>query len=168
MLPLMAASLIAMSVPVTTGTCPAGVVNQLDGLYRWHVQSQQGRIDQIKPISTQRQRFTPSLFELLLQAYKLRPTSDGRFLDFDVFSGTQVRTFGATVIGCSAQKARSIQAGVRVDVGLRDKPSGIPRGLLYEMNKGSKGSWRINNINYLDDGRVSLRHYLQDLLNPAS
>ena len=168
MLPLLSASLFAMATPATTGPCPAGVVNQLDGLYRWHVQSQQGRIDQIKSLTTQRQRFTPSLFELLLQAKKLRPTTHGRFLSFDVFSDTQVRTFGATVIGCSAQKARSIQAEVRVDVGLRDKPSGIPRGLLYEMNNGSKGIWRINNIFYLDDGRVPLRTNLEDLLNPAS
>ncbi len=168
MLPLMEASLLTTAPPAFTGPCTAGVVNQLDGLYRWRVQSQQGRIDQIKSLTTQRQRFTPSLFELLLQAKKLRPTTHGRFLSFDVFSDTQVRTFGATVIGCSAQKARSIQAEVRVDVGLRDKPSGIPRGLLYEMNRGSKGSWVIDNITYLDDGRVSLRPYLKNLLNPAS
>ena len=168
MLPLVAASLFVMATPATTGTCPAGVVNQLDGFYRWEVKRMEKRVDQIKSLSTQRQRFTPSLFGLLLQAYKLRPTSDGRFLEVDVFSATQVRTFGATVIGCSAQKSRSIQAEVRVDVGLRDKPSGIPRGLLYEMNKGSKGSWRINNIFYLDDGRVPLRTNLEDLLNPAS
>ena len=168
MLPLVAASLFVMATPATTGTCPAGVVNQLDGFYRWEVKRMEKRVDQIKSLSTQRQRFTPSLFELLLQAYKLRPTSDGRFLNFNVFNSSQVATFKATVIGCSAQKARSIQAEVRVDVGLRDKPSGIPRGLLYEMNKGSKGSWRINNITYLDDGRVPLRPYLEDLLNPAS
>ena len=168
MLPLMAASLFAMATPATTGPCPASVVNQLDGLYRWEVQRMEQRVDQITSLSTQRHRFTPSLFELLLQAYKLRPSSDGgRFLGFNVFNSSQVSTFRAKVIGCSAQKASSIQAEVSVDVGLRGRP-GIPRGLLYEMNKGSKGSWRINNIKYLDDGRVSLRHYLQDLLNPAS
>ena len=168
MLPLMAASLFAMATPASAGPCPAGLVNQLDGLYRWHVELQDARVDRIKAFSTQRYRFTPSLFELLLQAKKLRPTTDGRFLSFDVFSATQVRTFGATVIGCSAQKSRSIQAEVRVDVGLRDKPSGIPTRLLYEMNKGSKGSWRINNITYLDEPGFQLRQYLKNLLNPAS
>ena len=169
MLYLLAGSLVAMATPATTGPCPEGVVNQLDGLYRWEVQSMERRVDQITSLSTQRHRFTPSLFELLLQAYKLRPSSDdGRFLGFNVFNSSQVSTFRAKVIGCSAQKASSIQAEVSVDVGLRDKPSGIPRGLLYEMNKGSKGSWRINNITYLDDGRVPLRPYLEDLLNPAS
>ena len=167
MLSLLAGILIALAMPAKAGTCPAGVVNQFYDLYRWQVQRMEQRVERIKDLSSQRQRFTPSLFALLLQARKLQPIPDGRFIGFDVFSNTQVRTFGATVIGCSAQKARSIQAEVIVDVGLRGRP-GIPRGLLYEMNKGSKGSWRINNINYLDDGRVSLRHYLQDLLNPAS
>ena len=167
MLPLMAASLFAIASPALTGPCPADVVNQLDGLYRWEVQRMEQRVDQIKALSSQRHRFTPSLFELLLQAKKLRPTSDGRFLDFNVFNSSQVATFRAKVIGCSSQEARSIQAEVSVDVGLRGRP-GIPRGLLYEMNKCSKGSWRINNITYLDDGRVSLRPYLKNLLNPAS
>ena len=168
MLSLLAGSLVAMATPATTGPCPEGVVNQLDGLYRWEVQSMEQRIDQITSLSTQHHRFTPSLFELLLQAYKLRPSSDGgRFLGFNVFNSSQVFTFRAKVIGCSAQKARSIQAEVRVDVGLRGRP-GIPRGLLYEMKKDSKGSWRINNIFYLDDGRRPLKHHLQDLLSPAS
>ena len=168
MLPLLLTSLTVMATPSTTRPCPKGVVNQLDGLYRWHVQSQKERVERIMALSSQRQRFTPSLFELLLQARKLQPIPDGRFIGFDVFSNTQVRTFGATVIGCSAQKSRSIQAEVRVDVGLRDKPSGIPTRLLYEMNKGSKGSWRINNITYLDEPGFQLRQYLKDLLNPAS
>ena len=168
MLPLHLTSLTVMATPSTTRPCPKGVVNQLDGLYRWHVQSQKERVERIMALSSQRQRFTPSLFELLLQAKKLRPTSDGRFLSFDVFSNTQVRTFGATVTGCSAQKATSIQAEVSVDVGLRDRPSGIPHRLLYEMNKESKGSWRINNITYPGEPSFQLRPYLKDLLNPAS
>ena len=168
MLPLMAASLIAMSVPATTGTCPAGVVNQLDGLYRWHVELQDARVDRIKAFSTQRYRFTPSLFELLLQARKLEPIRDGRYLSFDVFSNTQVATFGAKVTGCSAEKATSLEAEVNVEVGLRNRPSGTPRRLLYEMSKNSKGSWRINNITYLDEPGFQLRPYLKELLNPAS
>ena len=118
MLPLMAASLFAMASPALTGPCPAGVVNQLDGLYRWEVQRMEQRVDQIKALSSQHHRFTPSLFELLLQAKKLRPTSDGRFLDFNVFNSSQVATFRANVIGCSAQEARSIQ---REDLKLKSR-----------------------------------------------
>ena len=169
MLPLMAASLFAMATPATTGPCPAGVVNQLDGLYRWHVQSQWGRVDRIKALSSQRQRFTPSLFELLLRARKLQPIPDGRFIDFDVFSNTQAETIGAKVTGCSAQKASNIQAEVSVEFGRRGISSGIPNRLFYEMNKGSRGNWRINNISYFYSGKPSfqLRQYLMNLLNPA-
>ena len=84
-----------------------------------------------------------------------------------MFSSSQVYTFGAKVTGYSAQKATSIQNKVNVEVGLRGRP-GIPRGLLYEMNKDSKGSWRINNITYLDKPGFQLRPYLNDLLRPAS
>ena len=80
------------------------MVNQLDDFYRWQVQHMEQRVDRIKDLSSQRQRFTPSLFALLLQARKLEPMRDGRYLSFDVFSNTQVATFGAKVIGCSAPR----------------------------------------------------------------
>lgn len=62
------------------------------------------RIDPVKDLSSQRQRFTPSLFELLIEARALTPVRDGRYLDFDVFSNTQSETFGALVKSCSAGK----------------------------------------------------------------
>ena len=92
---------------------------------------------------------------------------DGRFLDFDVFSNTRVATFGAEVSGCSTPTRNSIQAAVDVEAGLRGRPSGTPRRLLYEMNRDSKGSWRINNITYLDEPGFQLRSFLQKLLNPT-
>ena len=49
-------SLIAMAVPTA------------DGLYRWHVQTMEQRPDPVEALSSQRKRFTPSLFALLLQA----------------------------------------------------------------------------------------------------
>ena len=169
MIPVLVTSLIVMATPSTTRPCPKGVVNQLDGLYRWHVQSQWGRVDRIKALSSQRQRFTPSLFELLLRARKLQPIPDGRFIDFDVFSNTQAETIGAKVTGCSAQKASNIKAEVSVEFGRRGISSGIPNRLFYEMNKGSRGNWRINNISYFYSGKPSfqLRQYLMNLLNPA-
>ena len=57
---------------------------------------------------------------------------------------------------------------MNVEVGLRNRPSGTPRQLLYEMSKNSKGSWQINNITYLDEPGFQLRPYLKELLNPAS
>ena len=61
---LLTTSLIAMAVPAAIGPCPNGVINQLDGLYRWHVQQMDQRDEPVAALSSQRQRFTPSLFEL--------------------------------------------------------------------------------------------------------
>ena len=167
MLTLLATSLIALSVPAANGPCPRGVVDQLDGLYRWQVQQMDNSDDPATALSSQRQRFTPSLFRLLIEARKLTPMRDGRFIDFDVFSNTQVATYGAKVKGCSAEKGNSIQAEVAVDVGLRGQSSGIPQRLLYELNKGNRGSWRINNITYLDGTVFQLRSFLQQLIEPT-
>ena len=92
---------------------------------------------------------------------------DVRFPDFDVFSNTQVATFGAEVSGCSTLTRNSIQAEVDVEVGLRGRPSGTPRRLPCAMNRDSKGSWRIINITYLDEPGFQLRSFLQKLLNPT-
>jgi hypothetical protein len=158
--------MIAVAVPAIDGACPKGVIDQLDGLYRWQVKRMNGNDDPAKALSSQNQRFTPSLFKLLIEARQLTPTRDGRFLDFDVFSNTQVSTFGAKVTGCSAKQANSIQAEVSVDVGLRGRSSGTPRRLLYAMNN-SKGGWLINNITYLDGKVFQLKPFLQKLLKPT-
>ena len=61
MLTLLATSLIALSVPAANGPCPRGVVDQLDGLYRWQVQQMDNSDDPATALSSQRQRFTPCL-----------------------------------------------------------------------------------------------------------
>ena len=66
MLTLLATSLIALAVPVADGPCPRGVVDQLDGLYRWQVQQMDNSDDPATALSSQRQRFTTSLFLSLI------------------------------------------------------------------------------------------------------
>ena len=166
MLSLLATGLIAVAVPAADRACPKGVIAQLDGLYQWHMKHMDGNEDLDKAFSSQRQRFTPSLFKLLLEAKQLTPTRYGRFLDFDVFNNTQVATYGAKVNGCSAEKGNSIQAEVAVDVGLRGQSSGTPQRLLYGLNN-IKGGWRINNITYLDGKVFELRSFLQKLVDPT-
>ena len=162
--PLLATSLIATVVTTADGPCPKGVVDQLDGLYRWQVQRMEQRGDAVKALATQRQRFTPSLFELLMKARQLTPSRDGRYLDFDVFSNTQVSTFGARVTGCSAEIENSIRARVDVQAGLRGRTGEPPRKLLYELNRDSTGNWRINDITYLNERVFQLRPFLQQLI----
>ena len=161
---LLATSLIATVVTTADGPCPKGVVDQLDGLYRWQVQRMEQRGDAVKALATQRQRFTPSLFELLMEARQLTPSRDGRYLDFDVFSNTQVSTFGARVTGCSAEIGNSIRAKVDVQAGLRGRSGEPPRKLLYELNRDSTGNWRINDITYLNERVFQLRPFLQQLI----
>ena len=167
MLSLLATSLIAVAVPAADGACPEGVIDQLDGLYHWQVKRMDSNKDPAKALFSQRQRFTPSLFELLMEARQLRPTRDGRYLDFDVFSGTQVLTFGAKIKGCSARETDSIQAKVDVQAGLRGRSGEPPSQLLYELNQDSKGSWRINNITYLNGEIFELRPFLLKLTKRA-
>ena len=116
-------------------------------------------------LSSQRERFTPELFSLLMQARQLTPTRDGRFLDFDVFSNTQVWTFGAVVAGCSAARGNSIDAAVEVEVGLRHRASDPPRQLEYKLERDSTGQWRIDAITYRDEPVFQLRTFLNKLLN---
>ena len=164
MLSLLATSLVATVVTASDGPCPRGVIDQLDGLYRWQVQRMEQRGDAVKALATQRQRFTPSLFELLMEARQLTPSRDGRYLDFDVFSNTQVSTFGARVTGCSAEIENSIQATVDVQAGLRGRSGEPPRKLLYELNQDSTGNWRINEITYLNERAFQLKPFLQQLI----
>ena len=164
MLSLLATSLVATVVTASDGPCPRGVIDQLDGLYRWQVQRMEQRGDAVKALATQRQRFTPSLFELLMEARQLTPSRDGRYLEFDVFSNTQVSTFGARVTGCSAEIENSIQATVDVQAGLRGRSGEPPRKLLYELNQDSTGNWRINEITYLNERVFQLKPFLQQLI----
>ena len=148
-------------------TCPEGVIDQLNGLYRWRVQQMQQPNDRIQALSSQRQRFTPSLYGLLLKAMALTSADDGRFIDFDIFSNTQVETFGADVISCRQNDGSTIDAEVKVHVGLTGRSSGNARRLLYEMHQNNTDSWRINEITYLDHSDFALRPFLEELLQPS-
>lgn len=72
MLSLLAGILIALGMPAKAGPCPVGVVNQLDDLYRGLAQRMEQRVDRIKDLSSQRQRFTPSLFCVAAAGQKTR------------------------------------------------------------------------------------------------
>ena len=170
-LPLLAANLMAVEAPRPDSKlnleCPNGVLQQLDGLYRWQVQRMDQADGPSPALASQRDRFTPGLFTLLLEASQLSPTEHDRYLDFDVFSDTQVRTFGAVVSGCSAADGHSIQAAVDVQAGLRQQASGTPRQLIYNLTLNYTGQWQINEITYRNERVFQLRPYLEALVNPT-
>lgn len=156
---------LAVAVPGAgmAAPCPAGVIEQLDGLYRWQLerQSQSGPM----LFASQLPRFTPGLAALLEQATTLTP-ADGRFVDFDLFSGTQVETLGAQVLGCSADPSGATVAEVAVRTGLRGRPAEAPHQLRYVMEPSPTQGWRIANIVYPGEPTFRLSTYLEQLLAP--
>ena len=155
LMPLLLAAAIA--------PCPAPVKAQLDGLYRWHVAGQdlRGPIE----LKSQQSRFTDGLYQKLRRAFALDPAS-GRFVDFDLFSGTQVGTFGAKVLGCSAAPGGGLEALVAVQAGLRNRPNEAPQKLRYQLVRGPAGSWKIADIVYSHPTGFRLTSYLGELLAP--
>lgn len=142
--------------------CPPAVRAQIDGLYRWQLerQEQPGPI----AITRERQRFTPQLFDLLQRAYALTP-SDGRFVDFDLFSGTQVTTDGATLEGCRQERLGQLSARVAVRAGLRGRAASQPQQLRYVFQQSPDDGWRIADIVYPGEPSFRLSTYLRQLLN---
>lgn len=141
--------------------CPPLVHEQIDALYRWQLQRQ----EQPGPmaIATQRQRFTPQLYRLLERADALTP-ADGRFVDFDPFSGTQVSTFGAAVQGCVRGPTEAVVALVVVQTGLRRRAAEPSQQLRYVLRPSGAAGWRIADIIYASQPPFRLSTYLQQLL----
>jgi hypothetical protein len=155
--------LMPLLVAAAISPCPAAVKAQLDGLYRWHV-AQQDRPGPIE-LKSQKSRFTDGLYQKLRRAYGLDPAS-GRFVDFDLFSGTQVSTFGAKVPGCTADPGGGLEALVAVQAGLRNRASEAPQQLRYQLVRGPAGSWKIADIVYSHPAGFRLSSYLAELLAP--
>ncbi len=163
-LPWLAGAPLIAAVAVPEA-CPAPVTAQIAGLYRWQVARQNGRgpID----LSSQRSRFTPGLYDQLSKAYRLGP-ADGGFVDFDVFSGTQAATFGATVVGCVPGEQGGLEALVDVQVGLVNRARELPVRLGYQMRPGPSGEWTVVDIRYPGDPGFRLSSFLADLLASPS
>ena len=142
--------------------CPAPVKAQLDGLYRWQVARQELRNP--LEITSQKGRFTDELYQKLRRAYALDPAS-GRYVDFDLFSGTQVHTFGAKVLGCTALPGGVMEALVAVQAGLRNRLSEAPQQLRYQLIMDPVGTWKIADIVYPDPPGSRLTSFLAELLD---
>lgn len=145
--------------------CPASAVAVLDGLYRWHIAKQNDSGPML--LISQRERFTPELYSQLVQAAALRPGDGEMFLDFDVFSGTQVGTHGASVSSCRSV-GPDLEAQVTVLVGLRKREEPQPVVLQYRLVADPTGSWRIADITYRDEPPFRLSEHLGKMLKPKS
>ena len=136
------ASVLTAAAPAP---CPPGVKAQLQGLYAWQVarQQQSGRGE----LASQLKRFTPALYRQLQWAWQLDPRVDGAYLDFDVFSDTQMETYGATVQVCHRLSPQKVEASVAVEWGRGGRAVEAPQVLSYAL-LWDGSSWRISDITY--------------------
>jgi hypothetical protein len=155
-----------MSSPVATAAaplpksvpCPAAATAQLDGFYNWFLATKDRGRSQFQ---SQKQRFSPELYRELRAAFALQP-ADGRFVDFDPFSNSQVGSYGHRIAGCQWNGDGLLLMRVEVLAGLGpSRTSPVP--LDYVLSPSSQ-SWRITDIRYRGEVNFSLRSYLQGLL----
>jgi hypothetical protein len=153
--------LIASTQAAKAESCPEGVDSQLNDLYAWHVAAPDR-----DTFLSQQQRFTPFLYGRISRAFDLSPARDGRFVDLDIFSGTQVATFGADVLACYPSGGSTVDVIVAVRTGLRGQESDVPQILRYRMIKDSTDNWRISNIVWdaIHSESHSLNRFLDRLL----
>jgi hypothetical protein len=162
---LLLASGMMSSPAATTATplqktvpCPAAATAQLDGFYRWFLATKDGGRSQLQ---SQKQRFSQELYRELRAAFALQP-ADGRFVDFDPFSNSQVGSYGHRIAGCQRNGDGLLLMRVEVLAGLGpSRTSPVP--LDYVLSPSGQ-SWRITDIRYPGEVNFSLRSYLQDLL----
>ena len=90
--------------------------------------------------------------------------SDGRFVDFDPFSNTQVRSYSHRIACCWQEPGDLLVMRVLVQAGLnRDRAS--EQTLDYVLSRDGS-SWHIADIRYPGEASFSLRMYLKQLLRP--
>jgi hypothetical protein len=138
--------------------CPPAATALLDGFYRWFLASSDGR----STFDSQEQRFTPELYASLSAGFALRP-ADGRFVDFDPFSNTQVASYGHRIASCRREENELLLMLVEVLAGLSpSRASTVP--LDYVLSPKGE-AWRIADIRYPGEMSFSLIEYLHDLLH---
>lgn len=137
--------------------CPPAATSQVDGFYRWFLATQDPR----QSFPSQRQRFTPELYRQLRAGFALQP-SDGRFVDFDPFSNTQVMSYGHR-IACCRQEANGLLV-MRVDVRAGLSPARASNQQLDYVLTPTGNSWRIGDIRYPGEASFSMRQFLEGLL----
>lgn len=161
---LLAASLGGSALPVAAAPCPPAAAGLIDGLYRW-VETWE-RANTALDLASQAHRFTPALNGQIKRALALTP-ADGRFVDFNIFNGIQVSTFGARVLGCAPGGGGGLEARVAVRVGISSRrPEEPPQQLRFRLLQGARGSWQIADIIYPGTPELRLSTYLAYLLKP--
>jgi Protein of unknown function (DUF3828) len=141
---------LAQTAPQTT----------VDRFYQWYLMN-----DRVSDkISQQKAVFTPELYDQLVQAWAKQPGKDSEFVDFDVFSGTQVRTVKA-VVKSTRQPFPNETAEVDVDLyeGRRGTSTTNKPITVKVLLSRKDGSWHIRNLVYPDSDWANLMSILKDI-----
>uniref|UniRef100_B8HJZ2 DUF3828 domain-containing protein n=1 Tax=Cyanothece sp. (strain PCC 7425 / ATCC 29141) TaxID=395961 RepID=B8HJZ2_CYAP4 len=152
---LLLAGLILPS-PTLAEMGPAATV---EGFYQWYV-SNQDRLRQ--KLSQQKDLFEPVLYQQLIQAFQKQPQDGQRWLDFDPFSDTQVRTYSSKVRSVKLKEDKAI-IDIDVYAGLRQPGSPVPIQVLLQRQNDK---WQITNFVYRQNSN-SLLQILQDINQPS-
>ncbi|MCS6812309.1 MAG: YbjP/YqhG family protein, partial [Cyanobacteria bacterium] len=117
---------------------PQTVVQQF---YQWYLQNQSRARERI---NQQRSAFTPQFYQQLTQAFQKQP-GDGKWLDFDPFSNTQVSAYRFVVksVRLSPQNNRSAEVNIEVYADLRPPGRPVPIKVLVDRT-GDR--WQIRNL----------------------
>jgi Protein of unknown function (DUF3828) len=141
---------------------PQTVVNQF---YQWFLTTESIQENFVQ----QQAAFTPELYDQLVTAWQKRPRADTKFVDFDVFSGTQVDMAKATVRS-TIQTTPNSNAEVDIDLfegrirnGTRVQVSNTPIPIKVILEKKDSEPWRIRNIIYPRMSWDNLMSILQDI-----
>jgi Protein of unknown function (DUF3828) len=129
---------------------PQASVNQF---YQWYLKT-----ESIRPqFAQQKALFSPELYTQLTKAWTKKPGQDN-FVDFDVFSGTQVGMAKAVVRSMSRSRGGRT-ADVDVDLyegrkinGKLTQVSNTPIPVKVLLESQNNGPWRIQNLVYARTG----------------
>lgn len=134
--------ILCWQTTVSAMNSPQAVVQQF---YQWYLQNQRGVREQI---NQQRSAFTPQFYQQLAKAFQKQP-HDGKWLDVDPFSNTQVSAYRFVVksVRLSPGNNRSAEVDIEVYAGLRPPGKPVPIKVLVERT-GDR--WQIRNLVYMD------------------
>ncbi|MFL0793860.1 MAG: hypothetical protein AB8B70_11955 [Prochlorococcus sp.] len=152
----------ASSRGVPESVCPPGVSAQLNGFFRWYLNSQGHYRDDF---ASQQQRFLPRLFEDLRKGLAMLP-ANGEGLTFDPFSGSQLASFNYWIGGCRVGTTDTRLARLAVLSG-RSRKTGNWQVVDYVLAPVGSNCL-IADLLYPEKGNLSLMQALSDLSNPQT
>ena len=141
--------------------CPKAVSVQLNGFFRWYLNSQGNKYRD--EFASQQQRFLPILFRELRKRLAI-PLADAEVLAFDPFSGSKLPSFNYWIGGCRKGSKDRLLARIAVLSGKSRKNANwqVVDYVLAPVG----ATWLIADLRYPEKGELSLMRAISDLNKP--